>query len=334
MVKWIRLSPGDVEATWDAQLLHFADRSLYQSPRWGRYKKNRGWNPHYFRAEAHGRVVGMLQALVRTYPLHTVVAWCPGGPVGALEVCASESMAQLVSLLNARALYCRSSFLRVRTSQDDQYLQSNGWTRSSRTVSANMTAVWDLGQTEEQLLAGLNRNWRYSLRQTQKSHLAIERLIEPPIGELTDLCRAMHASKGVPAAVRNSEVAALFESLGDQILLYGCRNASGQLIAFHSCAIQGQRAWELLAATSQEGRRNGASFAVLWALILHCRSLSVTHYDLAGVDPVNAPGVADFKRWTGAQDVEWLGEWEWSTSSVLRRAVNLAARHRQGSTLP
>jgi len=333
-VRWTKLSPGEAKATWDSQLLNFTDRSLYQSLRWGHYKRHRGWTPHYFLAEAQGSIVGMLQALVRMYPLHSAVAWCPGGPVGDPAVRTRESMKQLVPMLRARALYCRSSFLRVRTIQDEHHLRSNGWTRPSRMVSANMTAVWDLSMTEEQLLAGLNRNWRYSLRQTQKSNLIIERLVDPPIGELTNLCRAMNAAKGVSAAMRTADVAALFDALGDEVLLYGCRNASGQLIAFHSCAIQGQRAWELLAATSQEGRGSGASFAALWTLILHCRRLGVIGYDLAGVDPVNAPGVANFKRWTGAKDIEWLGEWEWSTSSMLRHAVNLAARNRLDAGLP
>ena len=333
-MRWTELSPGEAKATWDAQLLHFADHSLYQSSCWGHYKRHRGWTPRYFIAEAQGSIVGMLQALVRMYPLHSAVAWCPGGPMGGLAVRTRESMTQLVPMLRARALYCRSSFLRVRTVQDEHHLRSNGWTRPSRTVSAKMTAVWDLSLTEEQLLAGLNRNWRYSLRQAQKSDLLIERLVDPPIGELTDLCSAMNMSKGLPAAMRISDVAALFDALGDRVVVYGCRNVSGQLVAFHSCGIQGQRAWELIAATSQEGRGNGASFAVLWALILHCRSLSVTHYDLAGVDPVNAPGVANFKRWTGAQDVEWLGEWEWSTSSMLRHAVNLVVRNRANAALP
>jgi lipid II:glycine glycyltransferase (peptidoglycan interpeptide bridge formation enzyme) len=323
-----------VESQWDAELLQFTDRSLYQSSRWGRYKSIRGWTPQYFHVEDDGKTVGMLQALVRTYPLRTVVAWCPGGPVGAPEACSRESMEQLSSVLHARALYCRSSFLRTKTIHEEQYLQSNGWVRPGRTVSANLTAVWDLRQTEEQLLAGLNRNWRYSLRQAQKRGLAIERLVDRPIEELTDLCRAMNASKGVPAAIRSTDVAALFDSLGEQAVVYGCRNGAGRLMAFHSCAIQGRRAWELVAATSEEGRRSGASFAVLWTLILHCRRLNVTHYDLAGIDPVKAPGVANFKRWTGAQDVEWLGEWEWSTSLSLRHAVNLAVRSRAGAALP
>ena len=331
---WNHLSPGDVATTWDARLQDFTGQSLFQSLRWGQYKRTRGWTPHYFHASRNGTIVGMLQAFVRTYASRTVFAWCSGGPVGTLEACTPESMRQLARLLGARAFYCRSHFLRIRTTQDDEYLQSQGWVRPPHPVGTNATAVWNLDRTEEQLLAGLNRNWRYSLRQAQKRDIAIEHLSDPPVEELSELCRAMNQSKGVPGFVRTSDVAALFEALDGGAVVYGCRNSAGELIAFHSCGLQGPRAWELLAATSDEGRRDGASFLALWAVILHCRRMNVTHYDLAGVDRVNSPGVADFKRWTGAEDVEWLGEWEWSTSRLLARAVNMAVRHRSASALP
>ena len=331
---WTSVSPVDAEANWDSQLLQFEDQNLYQSFRWGTYKRIRGWTPRHFRAEMNGGVIAMLQALVRTYPLRTAVAWCPGGPVGALEACTHQAMEQITWLLGARSLYCRCTFARPTTTEDAQYLQSHGWTRPRRMLGANMTAVLDLTQSEEQLLAGLNRNWRYSLRQAQKSGLQVEHLSNPPVEELADLCTALHVAKGIPATAAASEVAALFDALGEQAVVYGCRNSSGELIAFHSCGMHGPRAWELIAATSPEGRRRNASFAALWALMLHCRRMNITHYDLAGVDSEKAPGVADFKRWTGAQDVEWLGEWEWSTSRALSRVVDVAVRKRGEAALP
>ena len=328
------MAQADVEKSWDKQLLQFDEQTLYQSSRWGRYKAFRGWRPCYFRAESDGAVVAMLQTLVRTYPWRVVVTWCPGGVVGALDGCSRTAMAQLSSAMGARSMYCRCSFARKRRAADEEWLRANGWTRPARTLSANMTAVWDLRQTEEELFAGMNRNWRYSLRQALKSDLVVERLERLPVGELADLCEAVRASKGAAAVARAAEVAALFDALGHQAVVYGCRNRSGRLIAFHSCAIQGRRAWELIAATSPEGRSVGASFAVLWSLILHCRRVDVTHYDLAGLDPEGAPGVTNFKRWTGAEDIEWLGEWEWSTNAVLRYAVCAAVRSRSDSALP
>ena len=331
---WTTVSAEDVVSEWDHQLECFPDQNLYQSAAWGQYKRMRGWTPKYFRAESDGAVVGMVQALVRVRPFRTVVAWCPGGPVGTRQACSRDAMHQLSDLLAARAMYCRASFLSAATPGDDEYLRANGWTRPALAVGAPMTVVWDLKQSEEQLLAGLNRNWRYSLRQALKGELAVEPMKPPPVEELAALSRVMNAAKGLRADLQVHELTALFEALGHRAVVFGCRNAAGELMAFHSCGMQGRRAWELVAATSEEGRRRGASFAVLWALVLHCRRRGVTQYDLAGVDPDRAPGVTSFKRWTGAVDVEWLGEWEWSTSSLLRHAVHLAVRRRSDATLP
>jgi lipid II:glycine glycyltransferase (peptidoglycan interpeptide bridge formation enzyme) len=333
-VTWFPSSLDETLDSWDAQLLRLSGHSLYQSLAWGRYKRIRGWTPQYFRASAGGRIVGMLQALVRMYPGRTAIVWCPGGPVGELDACIPALRQQLPALIGARALYWRSSFLRVRMKEDESFLRAEGWMRPRSIVGAHMTSVWDLRQDESDLLAGLNRNWRYSLRQAHKANLQVERITDPPVRELAQICRAMHVAKGVRAAVRETEIAALFDALGDRCVLFACRNTAGRLVAFHSCGIFGRRAWELFAATSDEGRQTGASFAVLWSLVLYCRERGITDYDLAGLDPANAPGVADFKRWTGAGDVEWLGEWEWSTSPLLSRIVSLTLRNRSTTALP
>lgn len=330
---WTKVD-DDEAAAWDSRLQCFADHNVYQSWRWGQYKTLRGWRPHRFRVETTGNVVGMLQALVRVYAMRHVVAWCPGGPVGTAEAFTAEMMHDLARQLGARALYCRCSILRPTTPEAVRFLESNGWRRPSRSVGTNTTAVWDLSQTEEQLLAGMNRNWRYSLRQAHKAGLVIERLDDAPIEELAEMSAAMHASKGVAAKVRTADLAGLFDSLGDNAVAFGCRNEAGRLIAFHSCAVLGQRAWELVAATADEGRRNGASFAALWAVVDHCRRMKVTRYDLAGVDDVRAPGPANFKRWTGAEPVEWVGEWEWSTSPLLTRVIDAVVRTRSETALP
>jgi lipid II:glycine glycyltransferase (peptidoglycan interpeptide bridge formation enzyme) len=198
-----------------------------------------------------------------------------------------------------------------------------------------MTAIWHLEHTAEDLLAGLNRDWRTRLRQAQKAGLRIERFDRPPVAEMAAMSDAMNTAKGVAsAAVRESDVAAMFAALGETAVVYGCRDDSGTLLSFRSCAIHGSRAWDLMAATSADGRRLGASFAVLWELVLHCQRMGVTHYDLAGTDEAGAPGVASFKLRTGAEPLEWLSEWEWSTSPALRYAVGTLVRRRQAPSLP
>ena len=57
-------------------------------------------------------------------------------------------------------------------------------------------------------------------------------------------------------------------------------------------------------------------------LMKQCAERGVRWYDMGGVDPVNNRGVYDFKKGTGARALEYLGEWEWSTSKALGWGVS------------
>jgi lipid II:glycine glycyltransferase (peptidoglycan interpeptide bridge formation enzyme) len=48
-----------------------------------------------------------------------------------------------------------------------------------------------------------------------------------------------------------------------------------------------------------------------------CGERNVQWYDMSGVDPVNNKGVYDFKKGTGAQDLQYLGEWEYARPSIF-----------------
>jgi lipid II:glycine glycyltransferase (peptidoglycan interpeptide bridge formation enzyme) len=65
-------------------------------------------------------------------------------------------------------------------------------------------------------------------------------------------------------------------------------------------------------------------------VLRYCQEHGITKYDLGGIDPWDNPGCHRFKRGTGGQEVEYLGEWDWGTSFWLRLFGNLAIRKRQG----
>jgi lipid II:glycine glycyltransferase (peptidoglycan interpeptide bridge formation enzyme) len=83
----------------------------------------------------------------------------------------------------------------------------------------------------------------------------------------------------------------------------------------------------LLAATTEIGRRLYASYALVWQLLQHCQKLGVIEYDFMGIDPKNNSGVYNFKKGTGAEFIEYLGEWDWATSNILRWGANGMVRH-------
>ena len=88
-------------------------------------------------------------------------------------------------------------------------------------------------------------------------------------------------------------------------------------------------AWDLLAAAGAQARKVYASHATLWALLEECNRKGLSWCDLSGVDPVHNKGVYDFKQGTGADPVEYLGEWEWACPRLCRLPANwLIGRRR------
>ena len=334
MVRWARLADDEAARTWDRDLAALPGRSFVQSFGWGNYKATQGWTPLRWTAQADGeRPVAMLQALVRTYPCRTVVVWCPGGLAGPIDFWTSEVLDEIGVATRARRLYCRVVFTRERAEADSDYLRAHGWVTPRQTISAPRTMTWDLPATDEDMLAGLRGSWRHNLTRGLKRGLHVVRWSEPSVASLVRLFQMMASYKDIDTDVDASSLEALFRHLPDQILTYVCQNDSGEPIAVRACALQSGLAWDLLAATSPEGRRCYASYAVLWALVRECRALGVRRYDLSGIDPLHAPGVYEFKRGTGARELDCLGEWEWTTSALLARAVNFRVKARSGATL-
>ena len=335
MVRWTLVTDTEAARSWDQDLAALPGQSLVQSFGWGNYKATQGWTPMRWTARGDdGHPVAMVQTLVRTYACRTVVVWCPGGLVGPLELWTPEWLDQVARATRARQFYCRVAFSRERAGQDVESLRARGWLPPRHAISAPRTMVWELTSTEEDLMAGLRPNWRHNLKRALKRNLRVVRWSDPSAAVIARLFNTMASYKDVGAQFDASSLTALLRSLDGRIVIYGCESEAGVPLAVRGCAIQGGSAWDLLAATSPEGRRCYASYAVFWALVRHCRALEVTRYDLSGIDPVSAPGVYDFKRGTGAREQECLGEWEWTTSTLLARVVNSRARRRPAAALP
>jgi lipid II:glycine glycyltransferase (peptidoglycan interpeptide bridge formation enzyme) len=49
---------------------------------------------------------------------------------------------------------------------------------------------------------------------------------------------------------------------------------------------------------------------------------------MGGIDPENNKGVYHFKKGTGAKEIRYLGEWEWSNSEMFRKVANWGIRYK------
>lgn len=328
---WRLMSDEEARLSWNTELGRLADASPFQSYEWGRYHRSLGWEPlHYVAPAADGGAVRALAlVLMRRAPGRLGFGWCAGGPLG--DIAAWRALPAAVrETQGLRGLYVRVRCERPRHPHDALLLRHGGWRPPAHPLGSGLSMALDLTQDPEALHDAMHRNWRRGLRHARGELLRIERTSHPDVDEIRDVFAEMEGRKRLPELFSRDRLAHLFDSAAARLVFLQCRDRDGRLVAVRGALTLGDRACDYVAATSQEGRRLRASYLVLWELLAQCRAAGVAHYDLGGIDPWLNPGVYEFKKQSGAREIEFLGEWQWATAPWLAWAGDTLVRRRGG----
>lgn len=329
MARWESLTDEIARTIWDKTLVRFDDCSPFQTYAWGEYNRAIGWQPYRWMAyNDEGEAVAMMLGLLRKYPAGIGLVWSVGGPIGDIATWDESLHQAMLRTTGLKRLYCRFRCDRRRYVGDALQLTCYGWMRSWYTLNTSWSLGLDIKPDDCQLLAGHARNWRRNLERALKSNLNIRLWTNPDIDEMLAVYTGMEKRKNLVEQFSRAELENLFNHVRERIIIFRCDDEQGRLIGFRGCVVVGNRACDHLAATTERGRELRASYAVFRALIQHCRRLGVEFYDLGGIDPFQNPGVYAFKKQTGAEPLEYLGEWDWATSGWLRWAGNWAIWQR------
>jgi len=326
---WKTFTDEEARLAWDDALARFDDCSPFQSFAWGEYRRGLGWQPYRWAAfNEQNEVVAMLQAYLRRHRFGIGMLWSEGGPVGDLSVC-DESLHSIIrETISLKRVYCRFRCDRPRAIVDVLKLKAQGWSLPWAPLNSGYTAVLDLTADEQSLLGAAVRNWRANVRRTEKSSLVTRQWLNPTAEAIHSMFHSMERTKGLEEQHSREEIEQLLEKAGHQMIVYRSEDECGELLSLGGALVFGRQANLWLFATTEQGRAARASYSVFWALVRHCKRIGVTAYDLAGIDPVNNPGVYRFKKDSGAMPVELLGEWDWATQPWLRWFGNLAIEKR------
>ena len=133
----------------------------------------------------------------------------------------------------------------------------------------------------------------------------------------------MEKIKKIPKTFLKIKIKNLFKFFSDKMIFYECYDKNENLIAIRGSIYHKDKAWEVLAAASNDARKFYATYATEWAVIEDSSKNGVKLYDLTGADPENNYGVYFFKKGTGAKLVKCLGEWEFSKIPFYRYLIYL-----------
>lgn len=312
MVTWTAFRGDD--AAWDAALARVPGANAFQSSAWARHKADAGWRPLRALAGPVESPLAAIQALVKAAGPARVM-WARGGPVGEPALWGEDLRELLRGEAGGALVYGRTCSYREAGAAPD----SAGWARPERPLDRPSTYLLDLSPDAETLRGGQSTNWRHNLKRGE-ARAVVADWNEPDPKEMEDLYLSLESLKGLPPQHRADSLGSLVRALGPSLILRRA-TVDGKTVAFRACAVFGESSVDLLAAAAGEARKVYASYALLWSLILESKRRGAKTYDLGGADAVAAPGVADFKKGTGARPIETLGERDFASPSFLRAPV-------------
>ncbi|WP_260860179.1 lipid II:glycine glycyltransferase FemX [Streptomyces cupreus] len=192
------------------------------------------------------------------------------------------------------------------------------------------------GRTEDQLLKGMNQQWRRNIKKAAKE--GVEVTVDAGGADL----RAFHdlyvhtaeRDRFTPRPLGYFETmfAALSAEDPERIKLYLARH-QGDLVAATILVRVGAHAVFSYGASSTEKREVRGSNACQWAMIRDSLAADCDVYDLRGITPTldaDDPhvGLIRFKVGTGGQAVRYVGEWDLPLRPMVYRAFDLYMRRR------
>jgi lipid II:glycine glycyltransferase (peptidoglycan interpeptide bridge formation enzyme) len=355
-----------------AHLQELDSASFLQTPAWAKVKPE--WRPEFLGFHAGDELIGIGLVLHRRLPkLKRTLAYLPEGPV--LDWSRSDLAEQLTAMTDhlrsggafavrmgppvitrrwgaatLKAAIADETLNRLGDVPADaeeptgvrveSLLREQGWIH--QVGEGGFTAgqpqynfQLPLAGTEEDLLKGMNQQWRRNVKKAAKEG------VEVSLGGRDDLA-AFH-DVYVETAARDSftpRPRAYFETMfdalnaedPDRMRLYLARH-EGDLVAATTMVRVGTHAWYSYGASTTTKRDVRGSNAIQWQMIRDALAAGATVYDLRGItDTLSGDdphlGLIQFKVGTGGEAVEYVGEWDLPLSKVLYKAFNLYMKRR------
>ena len=302
----------DAPDGWDAAAAHGPGGHVMQSSAWAAIREQQGWSAEFLRpAGAHALV------LWRPLPGGMRFGYCPRGPVA--------SAAQLPDALVALAAHAKETsgalVLKVdpeRTPDEaGAALTAAGFVRGPDIQPVVATLVLPLDREDEALLAGFEKDTRWSVRQPEKRGVEVyQGTTDEDLIAFYDLYALTGRRAGFITRTQ-----AYYRMMWRALIEAGLATLwlaehDGQPVAGAMTWHCGDREVYQYGATNDAGRKVYAAYGLLWRCIVEAHARGARTFDFGGIpadpndasDPMHGPylfkkgfdGV--MRHWVGAHD--------------------------------
>jgi lipid II:glycine glycyltransferase (peptidoglycan interpeptide bridge formation enzyme) len=190
-------------------------------------------------------------------------------------------------------------------------------------------------RSEDDVLKGMNQQWRRNIKKAAKSGVEVTEGSEEELKAFHDLYVHTAERDGFtprPLGYFQTMFRALLAEEPDRIKLFLARH-EGDLVAATIWVRVGGHTWYSYGASSTEKRDVRGSNAAQWAMIQASLAAGADVYDLRGItDTLDSDdphiGLIQFKVGTGGEAVEYAGEWDLPLSPLLYKAFSVYMARR------
>jgi len=313
---------------WDEAAVRSPGGHVLQSAAWAQIREAQGWH-----AEFHefGAPLPVALVLWRSLPAGQCLAYVPRGPIVSQESDLATALAKLGSIARER----RALFLKVDPEIDadrgTESFRAAGFRRAPDIQPVIATLELDLRPDEDALLAGLEKDTRWSVRQAEKRGVTVR-----DAGGDGDL-RALY-----DLYAETGQRAGFITRTWDYYRhMWGALVAAGhakiRLAEKDGNPVAGALTWRCgerevyqSAATNDAGRSAYAAYALLWRCIIEARKGGARRFDFGGIpvdvsrkdDPMYGP--YQFKRGFGGAPRRFVGAHDAVPNELAYRAYAYA----------
>jgi lipid II:glycine glycyltransferase (peptidoglycan interpeptide bridge formation enzyme) len=299
----------DAPDGWDAAAAHGPGGHVMQSSAWARIREGQGWSAEFLRpAGGHALV------LWRQLPGGMRFGYCPRGPVA--------STAELPEVLRVLAAHAKATdgalVLKVdpeRTADEaGAALKAAGFVRGPDIQPVVATLVLGLDRDEGSLLAGFEKDTRWSVRQPEKRGVEVyQGTSDEDLGVFYDLYALTGRRAGFITRTE-TYYRTVWRTLVDAgLATLWLAEQDGRPVAGAMTWHCGDREVYQYGATNDPGRKVYAAYGLLWRCIVEARARGARTFDFGGIpadpsdaaDPMHGPYL--FKKGFGGTVTRWVG---------------------------
>ena len=321
----------DAPRGWDDAAARSPWGHVLQSSVWAAVRERQGWHAEYVRI---GDPLPIALVLWKDALAGQRIAYVPRGPVVAPGDNASllRALTRLADLARERG----AVFLKVDPELVPEFagepLRAAGFVRSAQDIQPVLaTLELDLGPDEDALMATMDKDTRWSVRQGPKHGVSVREVSDDGglrafydlyalTGQRADfITRTWDYYRSIWRALIDAHLATLRLAYVDEVAVAGAMT--------WRC---GERTVYQTGATNDAARKTHAAYSLVWECIIGAKREGAKRFDLGGIptdverkdDPMYGPYL--FKRGFGGTPRRWVGAHDAVPRSLAYRAYLLA----------